>query len=64
MTLNTVAEEMWKQVSQNLYSILLLTTLGSANNAVRKIEGKRPEDGAGNGKAAWKALTEKYNHVK
>ena len=30
-----------------------------------KVEDKRPEDGAGQGQAAWKALTEKYNgHTK
>ena len=57
-TLNVVAEQKWQQASQDLWSILLLTTSGSANNTVKKFEGKRPEDGAGHGQVAWKALTE------
>ena len=42
-----------------------LERVTSANNTIQKFEGKRPEDGAGHGQAAWKALTEKYNgHTK
>ena len=64
-TLNVVAERTWTQANQDLWSVLLLTTSGSANNVVKKFEGKRQEDGAGNGQAAWEALTEKYNsHTK
>ena len=61
-TLNAVAEHKGLQSHQCLWSVLLLTTSGSANNAVKTFEGKRPEDGAGHGQlVAWKALTEKYN---
>ena len=64
-TLNAVAAHKWLQANHDLCSVLLLTTSGPANNAVKKVEGKRPEDGAGHGQLAWKALTEKYNgHTK
>ena len=46
---------------QDLWSVILLTTSGLANNTVKTFEGKRPEDGAGHGQLAWKALAEKYN---
>ena len=55
-TLNAVAEYKWLQANQDLWSVLLLTTSGSANNTVKTFEGKRPEDGAGHGQLAWKAL--------
>ena len=45
--------------NQDLRSVLFLTTSGSANNTVKTIEGKRPEDGAGRGQVTWKVLTEK-----
>ena len=62
---NANAEHKWLQANQNLWSVLLLTTSGSADNTVKKSEGKRPEDGAGHGQMEWKALTEKYNgHTK
>ena len=64
-TLNAIAERKWLQANQDLWSVLLLTTSGSANNTVKKFEGKRPEDGTGHGQLAWKALTERYNgHTK
>ena len=62
---NAIAEHKWLQANHALWSVLLLTTSGSANNTVKKSEGKRPEDGAGYGQLTWKALTEKYNgHTK
>ena len=64
-TLDTVAEHKWLHANQDLWSVLLLTTSGSANNIVKKFEGKRPEDEVGHGQLAWKALAEKYNgHTK
>ena len=63
--LDIAAERRWQQANHDLWSILFLTTSGSANNVVKKFEGKRPEDGTGNGQAAWNALNEKYNsHTK
>ena len=59
-TLNAVAEHKWLQAKQYLWSVLLITS-GSANNAVKTFIGKQPEDGAGHGQLAWKALTEEYN---
>ena len=64
-TLNAVAGQLRLQADQNLWSVLLLTTPGSAINAVKNFRGKRPEDGAGHGQMTWKALTENYNeHTK
>ena len=64
-TLNAVAEHKWLLANQDLWSVLLLTTSGSANNTVKTFEGKRPEDGAGHEQLARKALTEKCNgHTK
>ena len=64
-TLNAVAEHKWLQANQDLWSVLVLTTSGSANNAVKKFEGKRTKDRAEHGQLAWKALTDKYNgHTK
>ena len=64
-TLNAVADHKWLQANQDIWSVILLTTSGSANNTVKKFEGKGPEHGAGHGQLAWKALTEKYNdHTK
>ena len=55
----------WKQANQDLWSVLFLTTSGSANNVVKRFEGKQPEDGIGNGQAALEALRGKYNsHTK
>ena len=51
-TLNAVAEYKWLQANQNLWSVLLLATSGSANNAVKKFEGKRPEGGSEYGQLA------------
>ena len=63
--LNAVTEHKWLQANRDLWSVLLLTTSGSANNTVKKFEGKRPDDEAGHGQLAWKALTEKCNgHTK
>ena len=63
--LDIAAERRWQQANHDLWSILFLTTSGSANNVVKKFEGKRLEDGTGNGQAAWNALNEKYNsHTK
>ena len=56
-TVNAVAEKKWLQANQDLWNISLLTISGSANNTVKKFEGKRPDDGAGHGHLAWKALT-------
>ena len=64
-TLNAVAVHKWLQANQNLWSVLLFTASGSANNTVKTFEEKRPKDGAGHGQLACKALTEKYNgHTK
>ena len=49
--LNVVAEQTWKQANQDLWSVLLLTMSASANNAVKEFEGKRAEDGTGDGRA-------------
>ena len=58
-------ERTWKQANQDLWSVLFLTTSGSANNVVKRFEGKQPEDGIGNGQAALEALRGKYNsHTK
>ena len=62
-TLDVIAEWTVTQANQDLWSALLLTIPGSANDIIKKIEGKRPEDGAGHGQAAWKVLTKKYNGV-
>ena len=63
--MNAVAEHKWQQANIDLWSVLLLTTSGSANNTLKKFEGKWPEDGAGHGQLTWKALTEKCNgHTK
>ena len=48
-TLNAVDEHKWLQANQDLWSVLLLTTSGSANNTIKKFEGKRPDDGSGHG---------------
>ena len=48
-TLNAVDAHKWLQANQDLWSVLLLTTSGSANSTVKKFEGKRFEDGAGYG---------------
>ena len=63
-TLNAVAEHKRSQANQDLWTVQLLTTSGSANDAVRKFEGNRPEDGAGHGQLAWKTLTEKYSETR
>ena len=47
-------ERKWKQVDQDLWSVLFLTTSGSANNVVRRFEGKQPEDGIGTGRRLWR----------
>ena len=59
--LNAVAEQKWQQANQDLWGVLFLTTSGSANNTVKKFEGKPPEDGARHGQVAWKAMTETYS---
>ena len=46
-TLNAIAEHKWLQANQDLWSVILLTTSGFANNTIKKFEGKRPEDGTG-----------------
>ena len=48
-TLNAVTEHKWLQANQDLWSVLLLTTSGSANNTVMKFERNWPEDGPGHG---------------
>ena len=48
-------------MNQDLWSILLLTTSGSASNNVKKFEGTKPKDGTGDSHAAWQALNEKCN---
>ena len=60
-TLNAVAEQTWKQANQDLWSVLLLTTSGSARNVSKKFEGKKAKNGTGDGHAAWQALNDKYN---
>ena len=62
--LDIATERRWQQANHDLWCILFLTTSGSANNVVKKFEGKRLEDGTGNGQAAWNALNEKYNSHK
>ena len=53
---------MWKQANQDLWSVLLLTTSGSASSVVKTAEGKKAEDGTEDEHAAWEALNEKYNN--
>ena len=55
-------EWIWKQANQHLWSVLFLTTSGSANNVVKGFEGKQPEGGIGNGQAALEALRGTYNN--
>ena len=50
--LDIAAERRWQQADHDLWRILFLTTSGSANNVVKKFEGKRPEDGKGDGQSA------------
>ena len=55
----------WKQANQDLWSVLFLTTPGSASNPVKKCERKKAEDGTGDGYPAWETLNEKYSiHIK
>lgn len=64
-TVNAVAGHKWLQANQDFWSHLLLTTSGSAMNAVKTFVGKRPDGGSGHGKLAWKTLTVKFNgHTK
>ena len=52
-------------MNQDLWSVILLTTSGSANNVITKFGGKEAEDGAGDGHAARETLDETYNsHTK
>ena len=53
----------WQRNNANLYSVLFLATNGGATTVVRRHEGKKPEDGLGDGQAAWQALEEKYDAV-
>ena len=58
---NAVVGHKWLQTNQDLWSVLLLTTSSSANNAIKRFKGKWPEHGSGHGQLGWKAVTEKYN---
>ena len=49
----------WDAASQDLFSILLFPTGGSAFSVLRRFEGTKNEDGAGDGPQAWTALHEK-----
>ena len=51
----------WQRSNSDLYSILYLATVGAACSLVRRHVGKTQEDGAGDGQAAWNALTSKYD---
>ena len=42
----------WKRNNANLYSVLFLATNGGATTVVRRHEGKKPEDGLGDGEEA------------
>ena len=61
-TLNAVDEQKRQQPNQDLWSVVLLTSSGSANHTVKTFEGKRPDDGARHGPVSWKTLTEKWPH--
>ena len=52
-TLNAVAEQTWKQANQYVWSVLLFTPSGSANNVAMKFESKKAEGRAGDGYAPW-----------
>ena len=49
----------WDAANQDLFSILLFLTGGSAF-VVRRFEGTKVEDEAGHGQQAWAALPEKF----
>ena len=53
----------WQRNNANLYSVIFLATNTGATTVVRRHEGKKPEDGLGDGQEAWKALQEKYDVV-
>lgn len=44
-----VSDRVWQQANESAWSVLFLTTAGSANKVVKSFEGKRAEDRAGNG---------------
>lgn len=55
--------ERWKIDNIYFYSILFLATNDDAQTLVQQFEGKSIDDGAGDGRAAWLALVEKYNRI-
>lgn len=55
--------ERWKIDNNYFYSILFLATNDGAQKLVERYEGKSIDDGAGDGRAAWLALVEKYNGI-
>ena len=46
----------WDAANQDLYSMLFLTTTGSAFSMVRRFQGKTPAEGEGYGLQAWAVL--------
>ena len=44
--------------NQNIFCVLFFTAPGSVFSAVRRFEGKRPQDGLGHGQQVWVALCE------
>ena len=53
----------WQRNNANLYSLVFLATNGGATTVVRRHEGKKPEDGLGDGQEAWKAREDKFDAV-
>ena len=51
----------WDVANQDLYSVLFVTTAGSAFAVVRRFQGKRLAEEARRGQQAWAALHEKFD---
>ena len=53
----------WQRNNNNLYAVLFLATNGGVPTVVPLHEGKKTEEGLGDGQETWKALEEKYDAV-
>lgn len=60
---STVGGNLAKRQRNNahLHSVLFLVANGGATTVVRRQEGKKLEDGLGDGQVGWKALEDKYD---
>ena len=52
--------ERWDACNQKLYSVLFLSTKGSANSFLERFAGRPDSRQQPDGQTAWKAMTEKY----